>query len=111
MGKFEIIHYPVEVDGNQSIQFVMMAENLLIGSCMLWGNGFLGDFHISSGWRKRGLGDEMFKKVKEIAIFNNLKTIWSTCMKTNPVIKFWVDRGFKIVGEHDEGNYKIEIEL
>jgi GNAT superfamily N-acetyltransferase len=111
MGKLEILHYPVEVDGNQSIQFIMMAEKLLIGSCMLWRNGFLGDFHIAHGWRKRGLGDAMFKKVKEIATFNNLKTIWGTCMRINPAIKFWIDRGFKIVGDHDEDNYKIEIGL
>ena len=98
----EVKHYDLNVDGFDSTLFIIvdLADDI-IGSCMLFHDGLMQDFHIISKFRRAGLGSYLFDGVEKIAKEKNIKELFGHVGLKNTALKFWTKKGFSsVIGNH-----------
>ena len=105
MKNCEVKHYDMNVDGFDSTLFVVvdLADDI-IGSCMLFHDGIMQDFHVVEKYRGVGLGSGLLKKVEKFAHEKRIKTICGLVDTKNSALKFWIKKGFSSVIEK-RGNW------
>lgn len=88
-------HYDMNVDGFNSTLFVLidLADDI-IGSCMLFHDGLIQDFHVVEKFRGVGLGSGLLEKVEEIAKEKKIKLIHGLVQVKNNAMRFWGKKGF-----------------
>lgn len=95
MKNCEVKHYDLSVDGNESTLFVLIGlTDEIIGSCMLFHDGLIQDFHIVEQFRGVDLGSELLEKVEEISKEKGMKFVHGLVKETSSVLKFWKKSGF-----------------
>lgn len=109
-----ITHYMMQIDGDQSILFVVLKDNSdLIASCHLFPDGTLVNFHVAEKERLSKVGKYLFEYVKFYAYKYGIYTISCHVEKINSAIDFWIKLGFVNHGTHPEYDdcYFVSIKL
>lgn len=101
MKNCNVKHYDLSVDGFDHTLFVVIdSTDNIIGSCMLFHDGLIQDFHVVEKYRSNCLGSGLLEKVEEIANEKGIKIVHGLVQHENKAIQFWEKSGFSPIRVH-----------